>query len=103
MTNFSHFGPSFGCDVLTHLHTNIHRFYEPKYILDGFVNLTLRSKCYSEFFCVTFSFYTYGKRCSQIGPCPGYSQSQVVYAYHVLGLLLQRFVWPKYCFWPFLV
>ena len=56
MTNFSHFGPSFSCDVLTHIHTSIHRFYEPKYILDGFINLTLRSKCYSEFFVSLFPF-----------------------------------------------
>ena len=29
-----------------------------------------------------------------------FSQSQVLYAYHVLSLLLQEFVWSKYHFWP---
>ena len=48
-----------------------------------------------------FTSHTHGKRCSQQGFCPCYFQSQVVYAYHVLSLLLLGFVWSKYHFRPF--
>ena len=50
------------------------------------------SNLYSEvlfFFFDTFSLHTNGKWCSK---------SQFVYAYHVLSLSLQEFVWPKYHF-----
>ena len=54
------------------------------------------------FICHLFSLHTNGKRCNQEGVSPFYSQSQVVYAYKVLSLLLQGFFRSKYHFWPFL-
>ena len=44
------------------------------------------------FFSNLFALYTNGKKCSQKGSCPCYSQSQVVYAYHVLSLPIHRSV-----------
>ena len=52
--------------------------------------------------CDESSYGKDGKRCSQEGSHQCYYQSQVVYVYHVFILSLQGFVWPKYCFWPFL-
>ena len=47
-----------------------------------------------------FALHTNGKSFSQEGSHPCCSQSQFVYAFHVLNLSLQGFVWPKYNFWP---
>ena len=49
-----------------------------------------------------FFLHTNGMRCSQEGSHPCYSQSQIVYTYHISSLSLQEFFWPKYHFWPLL-
>ena len=40
-----------------------------------------------------FSLHRERKRCGLVGPSPCYSQSEVVYAYQVLDLMLQRIFW----------
>ena len=55
------------------------------------------------FFLWHFSaLHTNGKRCSQEGSRPCYSQSQVVHAYHVLSLSLQGLTKVPFfgSFWP---
>ena len=41
------------------------------------------------------SLHSERKRCGLVGPSPCYSQSEVVYAYQVLDLMLQRIFWPN--------
>ena len=53
------------------------------------------------FFVALFHFTHQWKRCNKEGFRPCHSQSQVVYAYHVISLLLQEFVWSKYHFWAY--
>ena len=80
-----------------------HTYFKPKYILkcvrtSQFFGSSVIQKY---FFYHFFTLHTNGKWCNQEGFNPCYSQSQVVYAYHVLSLLLQGFVWSKCHFLPF--
>ena len=93
-----HFGP-FGQSVsLRCLDTHT---YEHKYTLkcvrrsNPFVPNVIQKKKIFYTFCFTYQW----ERCSQEGSLPYHSQSQVVYAYHVLNLSLQGCVWSKYHFW----
>ena len=84
----------------TYMQTYIHT-YEPQYALkcDHESNSLGPSFIHKFFLWYFFPLHTNGKRCSQEGSHPCYSQSQVVYAYHILSLSLQGFVWLKYHFW----
>ena len=91
-------------------YTYIQTHLQTKYILkcvSGFDPLGLRLIFFFFFFFFFFLWHyftlrTNGKRRSQEEFHLCYSQSQIAYAYHVLSLLLQGFVWSKYLFWPFL-
>ena len=79
--------------------------YKPKYIFKCIRRSNSFGPSVIQFFffwLALFHLHTNGKRCNQEGFRPCYSQIPVVYAYHVLSVSLQGFVWSKYCFWPFL-
>ena len=94
--------PNFGLFSAECLAVNPRHTYGPKYISKCFRRSNpFDSSIIQKFIFLVYFFilYTNGKRCSQEGSHPCYSQSLVVYAYHVLSLLLQGFVWPKHHFW----
>ena len=83
----------------TYIQTYIH-IYKPKYILKCVrrSNSLRPSVIHKKKFSNLFALYTNGKKCSQEGSRPCYSQSQVVYAYHVLSLSIHEFVVPFLAF-----
>ena len=90
-------------------HTNIHAYIWTKiYIKMGVSCILLLGPIFIQkfffffFFLLFFALHTNGKWCSQEKSCLCYSLSQFVYAYHVLSLSLQGFVWPNTIFGFFL-
>ena len=72
-----------------------HDYIGSKYIWVHESN-SLGSGFFSEIpFLAFLALHSKRKRCGQVGPSPCYSQSEVIYAYQVLYLLLQGFFWPN--------
>ena len=78
---------------LIYMQTYIHA-YKPKYILNCVrkSNSSGPDVIHKYFFFNLFALHTNGKKCSQEGSRPCYSQSKIVYAYHVLSLSIHGLV-----------
>ena len=103
MPNFGLFGPSVWSWCLdAYIQTCIHT-YEPKCVLKWVHGSNSFSPIFIQrffFFFCTFSLYTpMGRGVARRDPTHVTPKVNFVYVYHVLSLLLQGFVRPKYHFW----